>query len=35
MSNVPVVINGRTYDLTCNDGQENLQDLASGDGGAW
>ncbi len=30
MSNVPVVINGRTYDLTCNDGQEkHLQDLAS------
>jgi cell division protein ZapA len=27
---VPVVINGRTYDLTCNDGQEkHLQDLAS------
>jgi cell division protein ZapA len=30
MSNVPVVIIGRTYDLTCNDGQEkHLQDLAS------
>src|SRR5512134_58542 len=30
MSNVPVVINGRTYDLTCNDGQEkHLQDLAN------
>jgi len=30
MSNVPVVINGRTYDLTCNDGQEqHLHDLAS------
>lgn len=30
MSNVPVVINGRTYDLTCNDGQErHLHDLAA------
>ncbi|HEY7690085.1 MAG TPA: cell division protein ZapA [Dongiaceae bacterium] len=30
MSNVPVVINGRTYDLTCNDGQEHhLRELAA------
>jgi len=30
MSNVPVIINGRTYDLTCNDGQEkHLQDLGA------
>jgi len=30
MSNVVVTINERTYDLTCNDGQEqHLRDLAS------
>jgi cell division protein ZapA len=29
MSNVAVTINGRTYELTCNDGQEqHLRDLA-------
>ena len=30
MSNVVVTINGRSYDLTCNDGQEqHLRDLAA------
>jgi cell division protein ZapA len=30
MANVPVIINGRSYDLTCNDGQEkHLQSLAA------
>jgi cell division protein ZapA len=34
MANVAVTINGRTYDLTCNDGQEpHLRELAADIGG--
>lgn len=34
MANVAVTINGRTYDLTCNDGQEgHLHELAADIGG--
>jgi cell division protein ZapA len=34
MANVAVTINGRTYDLTCNDGQEgHLRELAADNAG--